>query len=141
MCNYGVKLIGGTMKKSFSCFDMTMTIIPAMVLTLGTLVVNGSALLAGLITGVSIDPIIGAFVMALIGMYSTMFLVGIITTITEWNQIYTTTWKKILYTFTFPVFMITYIPITVMAIFKKVEWKPIAHTKAKDLADIIGGSR
>ena len=29
--------------------------------------------------------------------------------------------------FTFPLFMFTYIPISVAAIFKKVEWKPIEH--------------
>lgn len=139
MCNYGVKLIKGTFKKSFSCFDMSMTIIPAMVFSLGTIVVNGSALLAGLITGVSVDPIIDAFIMAVAGMYFTMYAIGLLTTITEWKQIYTSTFKKILYTFTFPVFMMTYVPITIMAIFKKVEWKPIVHSKAKNLADITNG--
>jgi ABC-type uncharacterized transport system permease subunit len=35
--------------------------------------------------------------------------------------------KKILYTFTFPIFMFTYIPISAVALVKKVEWKPICH--------------
>lgn len=137
MCNYGTKLIKGTFKKSFSCYDMSMSIIPAVLFTLGTIVVNGSALIAGLLTGVSIMPIIDALVKAVIGMYLTMYVIGTITTVTEWKQIYTSTYKKILYTFTFPVFMMTYIPITVMALFKKVEWKPIVHSKAKNLVDII----
>lgn len=137
MCNYGRKLIRGTFKNSFSCYDMSMSIIPAVLFTLGTLVVNGSALIAGLLTGVSIAPIVDAFVKAFIGMYLTMYVIGTITTITEWKQIYTSTQKKILYTFTFPIFMMTYVPITIMAIFKKVEWKPIVHSRAKNLADII----
>ena len=29
--------------------------------------------------------------------------------------------------FTFPIYMLTYIPIAFVAMFKKVEWKPIAH--------------
>ena len=141
MCNYGSKLIKGTFKKSFSCYDMSMSIIPAAICTLGTLVVNGSALIAGIITGVELDPIIDAFIKAFIGIYLTMFMIGAITTVTEWKQIYTSAYKKIIYTFTFPIFMMTYIPITLMAIFKKVEWKPIVHSKAKKLADIVGNQR
>ena len=67
-----------------------------------------------------------------------MYVIGAITTITEWKMIHTTVLKKICYTFTFPVFMMTYIPITFVAIFKKVEWKPIVHSQAKSLADIKG---
>jgi hypothetical protein len=68
--------------------------------------------------------------------YLVMFLLGIITTITEWNKIHSSGWKKIAYTFTFPFFMITYMPISVVALFKDVEWKPIAHTVAKSLDDL-----
>ncbi len=65
------------------------------------------------------------------------FFIGLITTITEWNQIHTSIPKKILYTFTFPLFMLTYIPIALVAVFsKKVEWKPIKHTKKVRLEDI-----
>ncbi len=140
MCNYGGKLLKGTFKKSFSCYDMTMSIMPALIFTIATIVINGTALVAGLLSGVSVDPIIDAFLKCAIGMYFTMFGIGAITTVTEWKQIYTTTAKKILYTFTFPIFMMTYIPITLVAIFKKVEWKPIVHNKAKTLADITGAN-
>ena len=36
--------------------------------------------------------------------------------------------------FTFPLFMLTYIPISLAALVGKVEWKPIRHglTKAQD---------
>jgi len=33
--------------------------------------------------------------------------------------------------FTFPLFMLTYIPITIVAIFKKVKWTPIKHHGSK----------
>ena len=61
-------------------------------------------------------------------MYLTLFAIGAITTATQWKQIHTTARKKILYTFTFPVFMFTYIPISLTALFTKVEWKPIHHS-------------
>ena len=53
---------------------------------------------------------------------------GAATTITEWKKIAATTKQKILYTFTFPLFLFTYVPIAVVALVSKVEWKPIKHT-------------
>lgn len=136
-CNYGSKLVKGTLKgNSFACYDMSMSILPAVILTISTIVINGSALAAGIISGVSVMPVADALVRCVLGMYTMMYIIGAITTATEWKNIYTTTYKKILYTFTFPIFMMTYIPITIVAVFKKVEWKPIVHSKAKNLADI-----
>ena len=40
--------------------------------------------------------------------------------------------------FTFPIFMMTYVPITVAALFKKVEWIPTKHDIAVDVKDVIG---
>lgn len=136
-CNYGLKLIKGTFKgKDFSCYDMSMSILPAVVFTVCTIAINGTALLAGLLAGVSVRPVVEALIGCVVSMYVMLFGIGMITTATEWKNIYTTNKKKILYMFTFPVFMMTYIPITVAALFKKVEWKPIVHSKAKSLADI-----
>lgn len=138
-CNYGSKLIKGTVKgNNFSCYDMSMSILPAVVFTISTVVINGSALVAGLVSGINIEPVVDALIRCAVGMYSMMYVIGVITTVTEWKNIYTTAYKKILYTFTFPIFMMTYIPITIVAVFKKVEWKPIVHSKAKSLADIKG---
>lgn len=139
MTNYGAKLIKGTLKgKSFSCYDMSMSIMPALVLTVLSAIINIVAILAGLIAGVSVEPILEAVFAGVLSMYATMYAIGAITTITERKNIYTTPIKKFLYTFTFPLFMMTYVPITFMALFKKVEWKPIEHSQSKNLADIKG---
>ncbi|PKC51642.1 hypothetical protein RhiirA1_483285 [Rhizophagus irregularis] len=116
--NYGKSLISGVLFNKgnrFSCYDMAMTVMPAMLITCFSIAVNSSFYLAG-IFGI-ID--------------------GLITTITEWKRIHSSNWKKILYTFTFPLFMVTYIPIAIVALFKKVEWKPIAHTVAKSIDDVL----
>ncbi len=137
LCNYGSKLIKGIFKdKSFSCYDMSMSIMPAMVLTIFSAVLNISAILVGLIAGISIESVIESLMGGCLSMYATMYIIGAITTISERKKIYTTPLKKFLYTFTFPIFMMTYIPITFLALFKKVEWKPIVHSQAKTLADI-----
>lgn len=72
----------------------------------------------------------------LFGIYMSLLFFGLITTITEWKRIHCHAGKKILYLFTFPIFIFTYIPIAVVAIFKKVTWVPIPHTIAKNVQEI-----
>jgi hypothetical protein len=69
-------------------------------------------------------------------MYLLLFVLGAITTVTERKKIHCSPIKKILYAFTFPVFMISYVPVTMAALFNKSEWKPIEHTKSKTLEEI-----
>ncbi len=67
-----------------------------------------------------------------------MLVFGILTTITEWSHIHAKNSDKIKYIFTFPVFMLTYVPIALIAVFKKVEWKPITHNVVRSVADVVG---
>ena len=59
---------------------------------------------------------------------ATLLVLGGITVATEWKRIHAPAWKKIVYTLTFPLFMLTYLPISLAALFMKVEWKPIHHS-------------
>ena len=67
-----------------------------------------------------------------------MLAFGALTTITEWKHIHAKPSAKIKYIFTFPIFMLTYVPIALIAVFKKVEWKPIAHTVVRSASDVVG---
>lgn len=137
--NYGAKLFKGAVKGSFSCFDMLMTIAPAMLLTLISIAVNFIAITVGVIQGSPDLPILIKTLAQTVGNFYAMFLMlGIITTITEWNQIHCSKPKRILYLFTFPLFMLTYVPIAIVALFRKIEWKPINHSVSKTLDEICG---
>ena len=61
-------------------------------------------------------------------LYGFMFIVGALTMATEWKHIPCKASKKIWSLFTFPLFMFTYIPISIHAIFAKVGWSPIQHS-------------
>ena len=63
----------------------------------------------------------------LLSMYLTLFVIGAITTVTERRHIHTGRARRVLYSFTFPLFMFTYLPISLAALFSKGEWKPIEH--------------
>lgn len=136
---YGRALVGGCVKqRSFQCYDMLMTIAPATLLTLTTIAANLAFCVYGFATKMP-EVVAAAGQEAFItvaGVYLSLFLFGLVTTITEWRQIHCAGHKKILYLFTFPVFMFTYVPIAIAALFKHVTWEPIAHTVQKNVQEI-----
>ncbi|MGI6032261.1 MAG: glycosyltransferase family 2 protein [Coriobacteriales bacterium] len=69
-----------------------------------------------------------------------MLVFGILTTITEWDHIHASSFDKIKYIFTFPIFMLTYVPIALIAVFKKVKWTPITHDVVRSTADVVNNS-
>ena len=124
---YGKKLIVNTLKGSFSSFDMVMNSMPAFMLSIASLVLNVVSAIHAAVYGHDYFIALKTIAQLLLNMYFTLFALGLITTVTEWKNIYAGRQKKILYLFTFPVFMFTYIPIAIAALFLDVSWKPIEH--------------
>ena len=124
--------------KSFSCYDILTTIFPALLFSVAMLVVLPvSAIVAACLGDTAAAACAGAGLgYSFAAMYGLMFIICLTTAVTEWRRIKAPAYKKILYLFTFPFFMATYIPISVVALFKKVEWKPIEHTAAITLDDL-----
>lgn len=138
---YGGKLVKSTVKRrSFSCYDMLMTISPAMFVTIASVFTNLIFLMIGMFSLSNTTAIIPTTLFAIAGsfvnFYCILYFFGLLTTITEWNQIHCPAAKKIFYTFTFPLFIFTYIPIAIVALFKKVEWTPITHSVVKSIEEI-----
>lgn len=134
---YGGKLLAGFFR-SFACWDVFTTIFPALFISLTELTVLPVTAIVALCLG-DVANAWYACTSLLIGIgfaYGTLYIVGLLICITEWKKIHTSWWKKLLYTFTFPLFMLTYIPISVVAIFKKVEWQPIDHTQSVSVDEI-----
>lgn len=124
---YGGRLLRGIAGGSFACADMTMNIMPAAVLTIVSFLINAAALMPALLLHGDVLTILLSVLETLRNSYLMLFGIGLITGITEWKQIHASAPRKIFSFFTFPVFMLTYIPISIVALFKKVEWKPIRH--------------
>ena len=124
---YAGPLLGGMVRGSFSCFDMAMATMPAYILSAAALLCNVSLAVYGAVVGDDLMIALRSIGEMAAQMYLTMFVIGVITTATEWRQIRTTAAKKVLYAFTFPLFMASYIPIAVSVLFRKIEWKPVEH--------------
>ena len=136
--HYTIELIKGIFvnkKHRFSSYDLLMTTAPSMILTLSVIgfnlfllidcILNPSRL--SYVNTETLSVTSNYIFFALINFYLIMYFCGVVTILSEWKKIRTTSFKKIIYSFMFPIFMMTYIPIALVALFKKVEWKPIKH--------------
>ncbi len=134
---YGKQLLRGFFGvNAFSCFDMSMAIMPATILTLFSFFVNMVTIVLSLVTGSEPLGVMWSAVESIINSSLMMLGVGFITTLAEWKEIRCPWWQKILYIFTFPLFMLTYVPIAITAMFTKVEWKQIKHSDSKSIEEM-----
>ena len=135
--HYGGQLFRSISRNGFSGIDLSLTIFPVILFTLAVGVVNiGVDLFNLLLPGGGFSLWLMTLLKAVLFSYGTLFCMGLLTTVTEWKQIHCKNYKKILYCFTFPLFLATYVPISIVALFKKVEWKPIQHSVNTSLKDI-----
>ena len=125
---YGSKLIKGCFRGSFSCFDMLINILPAAILAWASVLTHIAAAIFGIVNGADVLTVVFSFGQGILNLCLTVFILGLITTISEWKQIHCTAGQKLLYVVTFPLFMLTYLPITVIALVCKPSWKPITHS-------------
>ena len=136
---HGKELIRGIFKhRKFAFFDMTMNIMPAFILTVVLLFTSISAIILGVFGLGDPSPVVESLLGYIAFTYSVMFIMGVITIISEWKRIHTSAGRKIGFLFLFPIFMYTYIPISVIALFKRVAWEPIHHTRSRSLDEVKG---
>ena len=117
-----------------------MTIAPASLLSLWCMVLNAIFLLTAIFQPHYMNTLVALagrmLLFSFVNFYIILFAMGLLTTITEWKKIKAPAYKKVLYTFTFPLFIFTYIPISIVALFKNVQWTPIIHSVAKSAEEM-----
>ena len=123
-------------KNGMSCLDLLLSMAPAIVLTMFGVAGGALAAAAELLSGGRLLPMLAGMAAGFAVPYLLLFAAGAVTTATQWKKIRTSPRKKILYTLTFPLFMATYVPITVLALLRKVEWKPIQHRAAISVREL-----
>ena len=146
---YGRHLVKAmTRFRRFAAYDLLMTIAPGMLLTLISALANGTFLVVGalshgfLATDRELEMCIGSIIFTLGYMYLTFFMMGLTTTITEIRHIHCPQkWRIVTNLFTFPLFMFTYIPLAVAALFLKVDWVPTPHDVSVTLDQVLDGAK
>lgn len=147
--SYGKHMLTSIGKfRRFAAYDMLMVVGPAMLLTLMCLMVNATFLIVGgfshgfLATDAELEQTAASVIGLFLYMYGTFFVMGLTTTITEWKHIHCPKkWRIFTNLFTFPIFMFTYMPLTVAALFLKVDWVPTPHDVSVTLDDVLNGAQ
>ena len=141
---YTLPLLKGCFRRGrlgTSCYDMFVTVAPGMLLTLLMILFNG-VILAACLTQPAylatriIHETVGFMGSAVWNFYVGLLFYGLITVLSEWRHIDAAPVQKLGYVLTFPIFMFTYIPISIAALVQKVEWKPIYHTATKKINEL-----
>lgn len=127
---YGKDLVSETFHGNFAAFDMAMNIMPAFLLTATSITCNLLYGIIGAVTGGDITIALWSLFETVFNGCALLFVLGAVTMITEWKNIHASAVRKIFSLFSFPVFMLTYIPIAFTALFVDPGWKPIKHKAA-----------
>ncbi len=135
---YGGGLIRGSLGLRWSCFDMTMNIMPAFLLSSVQILAIGVLLLLELLLSHRFSAmLLGCFFEFFRFGYGIFWLLGALALISEWRRVHCSKLRAVLLLFTFPLFMLTYIPISISAFFSRhVAWKPVEHKHAMSVGEI-----
>ena len=119
-------------------YDVLMTVAPCTLVTLSMIfmsVVLGitSTSMPRYVSILIKNRMMDFIIMSMVVYYGLFFLMGLLTLIAEWKNIQGPIYKKIGYLFLFPIFLFTYAPITIIALFKRVSWSPIEHHTVREL--------
>ncbi|MBQ9959523.1 MAG: glycosyltransferase family 2 protein [Oscillospiraceae bacterium] len=136
--DYLLPLLKGTVKKGrtlhqrFCCFDLFMFILPGLLFSalsaLAVLMLLGCALQQGAVSAASLLlRLARETARALLMSYGSMLALGLLTVLTEWRRIPEPPFRKLVWLPLFPLFMATYAPISLQALFCRVQWLPIRH--------------
>ena len=124
---YMKKVLKGIFRGSFSCFDIILYA-PSYVLSVASLVLNLALIIQGAVTGDGMMIAVRSSALLFVRMYAAFWLVGLFFVVTEWKIIRAGALSKLIHLWTFPVFTLSYVPLTAVALFYHPKWKPIRHT-------------
>ena len=122
-------------KNGFWAWDLLCSMIPGFVLVFMTIIADSLEFGSRVIHAMPLMPLLIRILENGLTVYGSVFILGAIVTLLEWKNIKAPTKDKLLFNITFPVFMATFIPISVAAIFRRVKWDPIKHKKAESVEE------
>ena len=133
---YGTRLLKEVFKGNLSCIDMVMNYGPSAFIVLTSLIVNIIVIIIALFNNGPINQILLSFIFTIIYFYLVLFILCLCTIIHQWKRIYCSPLKKILSVFSCPIFVLSFIPIAIIATFKKTSWASISHNSHLTVEEI-----
>ncbi len=125
---YGPALVRRAIKeRDFAAIDFTLLLCPFTVLTMIRIALGIIYAAFGFVTWQSQLGSLFNWVNGIV--YSIIFMMALaaLTIVVERKQIGATNKELFAYVLSFPIYMLSYVPISFQAVFAKAEWKPIEH--------------
>jgi len=138
---HGWSLFKGFLGGRLICYDMLANTFMGAIITVGLFVFYIVMVIIFAVLRYDVSEVLLCFALYMAFGYLGVFVIGAITTCTEWGRIHCKKWKKIKYCFTFPFFLFTLLPIAIWAIFSKSKWPHIKHVRAIGVDDVIGSHK
>lgn len=133
-------LKGSFIKGDFNIYDMFMLVAPGNAFTIIIIAINFIFFIVGLLDIPNSTIVLKETGLSIFTMFRNVtlifFIIGFLIIVSEWKRIYASTSRKIFTICTFPIYMISYIPISILALFWKPRWEEIKHTNNKKISDI-----
>ena len=126
---YGARVLGGmfthkSLRKKYTCFEN-------LTLSMWGYCASAAAFFFQLfaIFMVREKTVLMALGASCVGFLLSLFTLGVLTTVFQWNEIHAGTGRRIAGMFTFPFFMITFLIPVFAAVLTRPVWHPIPHTR------------
>lgn len=134
---------GGSMMRTmfsggFGCYDVVMNSMSGLLMGI-SFIMNMIMFAVGVLSPtLETGPVILAALGGLAGAYVMLYFTGLIVLVTEWKRIPCSSRRKVLFSFTYPFFMASFLVSLMIAMSGSVEWKPIRHTVAVTIGELDG---
>ena len=125
--------------KRFTFYDILMTCLPCTLLTVIMIAfalwgIVAASFMPYYLSLVLRQEMIQFLIEMIAYLWGSMMVLALLTVLSEWKRIPASTFEKLKFIPMFPMYMLTYIPITVQALFTNVTWTPIQHYSTSQLA-------
>lgn len=125
---YGPALIRHAIReRDFSAVDFTLLLCPFTVLGVARLLLGFIFALCGFVSWTSQLASFGGWAYGIVISVLSMMGLAALTIVVERDQIGATNKELFAYALSFPIYILSYVPISFQAIFLKAQWKPIEH--------------
>ena len=120
-------LMRAVRERDFSCIDFTLLLCPFTVLGIARTSLGLMFAACGFVTWQSQLGSLSGWVSMIVTAVLGLMALAALTIIVERDQIGATNKELFAYVLSFPIYMLSYVPISFQAIFAKAQWKPIVH--------------
>jgi cellulose synthase/poly-beta-1,6-N-acetylglucosamine synthase-like glycosyltransferase len=131
--HYAPSLVRASIRNhNFSYLDLTLLIFPWTALSLIRILLSFLYASLGFVSwSGQISSAVGILLGCVYGSLA-LIVIAIITVFAERKNIGATNKELLAYCLAFPIFILSYVPISFVAIFSRIEWKPIHHSGAAE---------